>query len=71
MIFSFFFPDHSYSPINAPISNRLVRRAVESCFEQAKDFVPERWYSKPEMIKDKRAFAPFAQGIISFPPSAL
>ena len=40
---------------------------VESCFEQAKDFIPERWYSKPEMIKNKNAFAPFALGLPLFP----
>ena len=39
---------------------------VESCFEQANDSIPERWYSGPEMIKDKRAFAPFALGLFSY-----
>lgn len=36
--------------------------AVESCFERAEDFVPERWYSKPHMVKNKNAFAPFSIG---------
>ena len=35
---------------------------VEACFEQAEKFIPKRWYSKREMIKDERAFSPFAQG---------
>ncbi|KAL6715385.1 hypothetical protein ACLMJK_006346 [Lecanora helva] len=35
---------------------------LESCFERANDFVPERWYSKPNMVKNKGAFAPFASG---------
>ncbi|KAL8793202.1 MAG: hypothetical protein Q9195_004232 [Heterodermia aff. obscurata] len=35
---------------------------LESCFERANEFIPERWYSRPEMIKDKIAFAPFALG---------
>lgn len=35
---------------------------VESCFDRATTFIPERWYSKPEMIKNKNAYAPFAQG---------
>jgi hypothetical protein len=26
------------------------------------EFVPERWYSKPEMVKNKRAFSPFGNG---------
>lgn len=35
---------------------------VESCFERATEFIPERWVEKPEMIKDKRAFNPFNLG---------
>ncbi|KAI4144932.1 MAG: hypothetical protein L6R39_003984 [Caloplaca ligustica] len=35
---------------------------LESCFENANAFVPERWYSKPWMVKSKDAFAPFALG---------
>ena len=34
----------------------------ESCFEKANQFIPERWYSNPSMVKNKRAFAPFSQG---------
>lgn len=26
------------------------------------EFIPERWYSQPELILDKRAFAPFSYG---------
>ncbi|OAL06442.1 cytochrome P450 [Phaeosphaeriaceae sp. SRC1lsM3a] len=26
------------------------------------EFIPERWYSKPELVRDKRAFAPFSMG---------
>ena len=39
--------------------------AVESCYENAEEFVPERWFSKPEMIKYKGAFAPFSLGKIA------
>jgi cytochrome P450 len=39
--------------------------AVESCYENAEQFIPERWYSKPEMIKYKAAFAPFSLGMLS------
>lgn len=42
---------------------KLIIVAVEECFERAGDFIPERWYSKREMIKNERAFAPFAQGL--------
>ena len=31
-------------------------------YERPLDFVPERWYSKSEMIKYKDAFAPFSMG---------
>ncbi|MCJ1237976.1 hypothetical protein MMC14_005963 [Varicellaria rhodocarpa] len=35
---------------------------LENCFKQAGEFIPERWYSKPDMILDKTAFAPFSSG---------
>ncbi len=35
---------------------------VERAFEDPLSFIPERWYSRPEMITDKRAFAPFGVG---------
>lgn len=31
-------------------------------YERPLDFVPERWYSKPEMVKNPRAFTPFSIG---------
>jgi tryprostatin B 6-hydroxylase len=34
----------------------------EDIYADAKAFVPERWYSKPEMIKHPDAFAPFSMG---------
>ncbi|KAI9702665.1 MAG: hypothetical protein M1820_006049 [Bogoriella megaspora] len=35
---------------------------LESCFERSNEFIPERWYSRPELVKDKTAFAPFSLG---------
>jgi cytochrome P450 len=35
---------------------------VECAFERPDEFIPERWYSRPELIKDKRAYAPFSIG---------
>ncbi|KAI0885722.1 benzoate 4-monooxygenase cytochrome P450 [Annulohypoxylon maeteangense] len=35
---------------------------LESAFEDAESFIPERWYSRPELIKDRRAFVPFGVG---------
>ncbi|PVH91170.1 cytochrome P450 [Periconia macrospinosa] len=31
-------------------------------YEKPLEFIPERWYSQPELIKDKRTFAPFSMG---------
>jgi hypothetical protein len=35
---------------------------VESCFENATEFIPERWGEKPEMVRDKQVFVPFSVG---------
>ena len=34
----------------------------EDFYQDALEFVPERWYSKPDMIKHKNAFAVFSLG---------
>ncbi|KAH7009562.1 benzoate 4-monooxygenase cytochrome P450 [Ilyonectria destructans] len=31
-------------------------------FDRPEEFVPERWTSKPELVKDERAFVPFSTG---------
>ena len=38
---------------------------LESCFERAQDFIPERWYERPEMLRDKNAWIPFNVGTFS------
>ncbi|CAG8952495.1 hypothetical protein HYFRA_00001242 [Hymenoscyphus fraxineus] len=35
---------------------------LESCYEKPTEFIPERWSSKPEMIRNKNAFASFSLG---------
>lgn len=40
--------------------------SVESCYEKAHAFIPERWYANDEMIKNRNAFAPFSLGKPSF-----
>ncbi|KAK7746692.1 hypothetical protein SLS53_001879 [Cytospora paraplurivora] len=35
---------------------------MESSFEEPLSFIPERWYSRPELVKNKDAFAPFGVG---------
>ena len=34
----------------------------EDFYDNALEFIPERWYSRPEMIKHKNAFAVFSSG---------
>ncbi|KAI0456218.1 cytochrome P450 [Xylaria acuta] len=41
---------------------KYVLHRMESMWVQPNDFIPERWYSRPELILDKRAFAPFSYG---------
>ncbi|KXT05712.1 hypothetical protein AC578_5568 [Pseudocercospora eumusae] len=43
------------------ISQYIIGRD-EAIYTQADQFIPERWYSKPELIKHKKAFAPFLMG---------
>ena len=38
-----------------------VNRSEKVC-ERPEEFIPERWYSKPELVKNARAFAPFSLG---------
>jgi tryprostatin B 6-hydroxylase len=35
---------------------------LDSAFERAAEFVPERWYANPDMVKKQGAFAPFSLG---------
>ncbi|SPO04003.1 uncharacterized protein DNG_06686 [Cephalotrichum gorgonifer] len=39
----------------------LIQRS-EKYFKHAKEFIPERWTTKPELILDRRAFFPFTIG---------
>ncbi|ETS81868.1 hypothetical protein PFICI_06870 [Pestalotiopsis fici W106-1] len=34
----------------------------EDCFEKADQFIPERWTTRPEMVRDSTAFKPFGMG---------
>jgi len=40
----------------------LMIITVESAFAQPNDFIPERWTTRPEMVKDSRAFNSFSFG---------
>ena len=39
----------------------------EDYYENANAFVPERWYSRMEMVKDQAAFIPFSCGTYRIP----
>jgi cytochrome P450 len=35
---------------------------VESCYERAEEFLPERWGENPELVLNKAVFVPFSSG---------
>ncbi|KAI0095754.1 cytochrome P450 [Nemania sp. FL0031] len=48
-----------FTKVTAP---KYVIHRLESAFQYPNEFIPERWYSRPELVRDKRAFAPFSVG---------
>jgi tryprostatin B 6-hydroxylase len=38
---------------------------VESAFPNANEFIPERWTTSPELLKNKAAFIPFLIGMFA------
>ncbi|KUI73735.1 Tryprostatin B 6-hydroxylase [Cytospora mali] len=55
----------TYIPGNVTIvSPRYTISRLESAYEDPLSFIPERWYSRPEMVRDVRAFAPYGTGEI-------
>lgn len=58
--------NETYIPGNVTIvSPRHSLARLESSYERPGDFVPWRWTTQPNMVKDKRGFAPFSQGRFS------
>ncbi|KUJ12976.1 cytochrome P450 [Mollisia scopiformis] len=41
---------------------RFTIARLESCFERPTEFVPERWTTKGEMVRDRHGYAPFSIG---------
>jgi cytochrome P450 len=35
---------------------------VDSCYERAEEFLPERWGERPELVHNKGVFVPFSSG---------
>ncbi|KAH8901372.1 cytochrome P450 [Thozetella sp. PMI_491] len=53
----------TYIPGNVTIvSPRYSLARLESSYERATEWIPERWTTNPEMVRDARGFAPFSQG---------
>ncbi|EAA65327.1 hypothetical protein AN0008.2 [Aspergillus nidulans FGSC A4] len=48
--------------ISAP---RYTIGRLKSAFAETHEFIPEWWYSRPDLVKDRRAFAPFGVGSTS------
>ncbi|KAI1387314.1 cytochrome P450 monooxygenase-like protein [Hypoxylon trugodes] len=49
-------------PFTKVAAPKYVIQRMESAFKYPDQFIPERWYSRPELIRDKQAFAPFSVG---------
>ena len=45
----------------------LILKLAEENYVRPNEYIPERWFSQPELIKSKNAFFPFSLGM---PPSA-
>lgn len=45
----------------------LIGLSVKEAFEDAEAFRPERWLSRPDLVHDRAAFAPFGVGECLFP----
>lgn len=52
-----------YIPGNVTIvAPRYSIARLESSYEKADQFVPERWTTRPDMVKDRTGYAPFLMG---------
>ncbi|OOO13288.1 cytochrome P450 [Aspergillus oryzae] len=55
--------DGTHVPGNMNVScPQWVIGRSESVYQNAQNFIPERWYLYPKMIKERSAFAPFTTG---------
>ncbi|EHK18385.1 uncharacterized protein TRIVIDRAFT_47618 [Trichoderma virens Gv29-8] len=55
--------DDQFIPPNTTIvAPRYTIGRLESCFERPSDFIPERWTTRPEMVRNGAAYAPFGTG---------
>lgn len=45
-----------------PNNRRADAKVDERCFVQPNEFIPERWTTRPELVKNKSVFIPFNSG---------
>lgn len=56
---------HFIPPGTKVTAPKYVIMRQENAFEHADEFIPERWTTRPELVKDRRAFGPFSFGTLS------
>ncbi|KAM0254291.1 hypothetical protein ACHAQJ_006931 [Trichoderma viride] len=49
-------------PHTTIIAPRYTIGRLDDCFERASEFIPERWTTRPEMVLNAAAYAPFGTG---------
>ncbi|KAE8151233.1 cytochrome P450 [Aspergillus avenaceus] len=49
-------------PETTVVAPRFSISRREDCFEEAEKFIPERWTTRPEMVRNRAAYTPFGTG---------
>ncbi|RAL17616.1 cytochrome P450 [Aspergillus homomorphus CBS 101889] len=49
-------------PHTTVVAPRFLIARSEYCFERASEFIPDRWYRKPQMVRNKAGYNPFGIG---------
>jgi cytochrome P450 len=53
---------YTHTPSCRETTPLTKRDAAEKIYPRAKEFIPERWYSSPNLVPHKEAWAPFSLG---------
>jgi cytochrome P450 len=51
-----------FSVATSPMTSLNSTLIDERCFAQPTKFIPERWTTQPELVKDRSAYIPFGSG---------
>ncbi|KAI2637972.1 hypothetical protein GGS26DRAFT_588344 [Hypomontagnella submonticulosa] len=51
-------------PHTVIVAPRWSISQLETPYEKPAEFIPERWTTKPDMVKNDHAFSPFAKGML-------